>query len=280
MLTSLYLVLNTEQQDQSRITSQTISSPPQRTITINHGVSPMSTTTNGTTLEEQSHTGTDMSRHSAEGTISQETGTVTSQQQTTITMDKILSLIDEGNAQDILKKSDLHYYFLKHCVINVITRHKWKDNCARNDYYKFIHPSDEGFALLVLDNNAERYRDMLNHPNKDKKLYAQPKYTTVTSTKGTKSFGKGWTDVGKKQFQSYTEMICNKRQDKTWLERRSKSIKKHVYRDRKNSKKRTFKDVDTSLDREMNKDEKNRWNEFMMESVNNMADWTNNSVAL
>ena len=30
----------------------------------------------------------------------------------------------------------------------------------------------------------------------------------------------------------------------------------------------------------MNKDEKNRWNEFMMESVNNMADWTNNSVAL
>ena len=43
-------------------------------------------------------------------------------------MHEILNIIKNGNINALLENKYLHYFFLKHCVINVISRKRWKDN--------------------------------------------------------------------------------------------------------------------------------------------------------
>ena len=199
------------------------------------------------------------------------TATFTSNEtsRTPINMDAILKKIENGDTKAILLNKDLHYYFLKHCVVNVITRKKWKENCARNDFYRFITPSDEGFAFLTIDNNIERYREMEVNTDPDFKHFAQPKYTTVTMKGASKNIGKGWNDKGKIEFQRYTELVIEKRSDKTWLEKRARAIKKLVNRERKDNKKRLYDEMDTENE-VMDNEAKQRWNQFMMNSVSNI----------
>ena len=82
--------------------------------------------------------------------------------------------------EDLFNDKSLYYYFLKKCVINVITRSKWKENCTNYDFDWNVHPTDESFALLVIDNNLDRYRDMVQRPDVSKHLLIPPKYKTVT----------------------------------------------------------------------------------------------------
>ena len=75
-------------------------------------------------------------------------------------MHEILKIIESGNITALLENKCLHYFFLKHCVINVISRKKWKENNTRYLFNCYIHASDKGFALIVLENNIIRYREM------------------------------------------------------------------------------------------------------------------------
>ena len=194
-----------------------------------------------------------------------------------ITMTELLNCINNGDSSSIFQSKELHYFFLKHCVVNVISRKKWNDNCDRNDYYKFITASDEGFALVVLDNNIERYMEMTKNEDPNIKDFGQPRYTSVTK-KGmmTNHIGKGWNDRGKMEFQRYTEMIIDKRNDLQWLERRSRGIKRVANRERQKRNKRSYDDIDNDeYPNSMDSEEKTRWNNFMLTSVNNMNNISN-----
>ena len=241
-----------------------IGSPICNSQSIVDAISPLTTTTD--------ETATESTRDNEDGTPIPT--------RTPITMTEILRRIDEGDANSILVNKDLHYFFLKNCVVNVITKKKWKENSPRNNYYKFITPSDEGFAFVVLDNNVERYRAMQQNTDPDYKDCTQPRYTNVTTKGSTNNVGKGWNDRGKMEFQRYTEMVMEKRNQNNWLEKRARMIKKMVNRDRNNNKKRSYDTFETNNSEDcMDKEALNRWNQFMMNSINNMSEPIN-SVAL
>lgn len=249
-------------QEQGQVIITNVQSPPRpATNQVNQQVllSPMTQTTAGTT-DDQSQDIDD---------VTASTGSASTRPRP-ITMTEILNCIDNGDSSSIFQNKELHYFFLKHCVINVISRKKWNDNCDRNDYYKYITESDEGFALVVLDNNIERYLEMKKNDDPNKKDFAQPKYTSVTKKGMPNHIGKGWNDRGKMEFQRYTEMIINKRKDTAWLEKRSRGIKRVANRERQRQKKRSYDDIDNEEFNYMDNEEKNRWNNFMLASVNNM----------
>ena len=222
-------------------------------------MSPLTQTTLGTSE--------DISQELDDGTTTTTSNSVTTNK---ITMKEILKRIDNSDAKSILVNKELHYYFLKHCVVNVITRKKWKENCARNDYYNYITPSDEGFALVVIDNNIERYRQMQLNTDPDFKDFEQPKYTTVTNKGAANNVGKGWNDKGKIEFQRYTEMVIEKRSERSWLEKRARVIKKMANREHKHNAKRLYDDISNDNNIAMDDEAKEKWNNFMMNSVSNM----------
>ena len=243
-----------------------IGSPIRPSTSIMDTMSPLTTATDDTTTET--------TRENDDGTAV--TTSTSSVQRTPITMTEVLKRIDDGDAISILANKDLHYFFLKHCVVNVITRKKWKENSARNNFYNFITPSDEGFAFVVLDNNMKRYRAMQENTDPDYKDCTQPRYTNVTNKGAANNVGKGWNDRGKMEFQRYTEMVMEKRRQKTWLEKRARIIKKMVNRDRNTNKKRSYDTFESNNSEDcMDKEALNRWNEFMMNSINNMTEPVN-----
>ena len=69
-------------------------------------------------------------------------------------MHEILNIIENGNINVLSENKYLHYFYLKNCVINVISRRKWKDNNTRYLYNSFIHHTDKGFTLVVLEYNV------------------------------------------------------------------------------------------------------------------------------
>lgn len=210
---------------------------------------------------------------------------------TTTPMHDILTIIEENRLPTLYENKNLHYFFLKHCVLNVVSRKKWKENITRYVYSRFIHPSDEGFALVVLENNVTRYREMRDRDNRidgqdaeardgeQEYEYTQPLYTTVTK-KGHKSTGKGWTDKGKLRFQHYTEFVQTKRQNQQWLNDRNNAIKRRALRDSKEWKKRKrSSDNDYGNDKRMNSNEESAWNKFIVDNVND-TEWFNNVVGV
>ena len=111
-------------------------------------------------------------------------------------MSKLLEMIKCDNIEEIFNDKVLHYYLMKMCVVLVIGKRKWKEYCGKKNFDEFIHPSDESFALLVIENNLNRYKDMVKAQNKNEKNISKPKYTMVTR-KGEKTMCKGWSDEGK-----------------------------------------------------------------------------------
>ena len=210
---------------------------------------------------------------------------------TTMPMYDILTIIEENRLPTLYENKNLHYFFLKNCVLNVVSRKKWKENITRYVYSRFIHPSDEGFALVVLENNVTRYREMRDRDNRidgqdtedredeQEYEYTQPLYTTVTK-KGLKSTGKGWTDKGKLRFQHYTEFVRTKRQNQQWLNDRNNAIKRRALRDSKEWKKRKrSSDNDYGNGKRMNSREESAWNKFIVDNVND-TEWLNNVVGV
>ena len=204
-------------------------------------------------------------------------------------MHDILKHIEENNISKIYDNKNLHYFFLKHCVINVISRKKWKENMSRYDYSRFIHYTDEGFALLVLENNVTRYREMRdraikstqqtanNEDEEDEYEYTQPVYTTVTK-KGKRSSGKGWNDAGKTRFKVLSKIVQTKRQNQLWLTQRKKSIKRRALADSNESNKRQKRTI-VDHDQQMSTSEELEWNQFIADSIND-TEWINNAVGV
>ena len=202
----------------------------------------------------------------------------------------ILKHIEDKKLSKICDKKNLYNFFLKHCVINIIFRKQWKENMSRYDYGHFIHYSDEGFALLVLENNIIRYREMRDCPvepnqqneeNEDEEdeheyVYSQPIYTTLTK-KGKQSPGKGWNDASKTQFKVYSKFVQQKRQNQLWMNNeRHKSIKQRVLRDSNESNKCQKRNI-VDNDKQMSTAEEMKLNQFIVVSINN-TEWLKNVV--
>ena len=56
--------------------------------------------------------------------------------------------------------------FVKHILRHMIGVREWKMNCGANrKMHEFVSTSDEAFALLVLENNAEKWHEQVTEPD-------------------------------------------------------------------------------------------------------------------
>ena len=75
--------------------------------------------------------------------------------------DKILSMYEE-------KKMDMIYTFTRLIVANVTGKRQWNKFSDSLLMHRFVTPSDEAFAVLILENNCEKWRDEFDNPNSNK----------------------------------------------------------------------------------------------------------------
>ena len=140
---------------------------------------------------------------------------------------------------------------------------------------KFVHPTDEAFAILVLENNCDRYKDMAER-NDMTATSTSPKYTKATR-RGQKYQSKGWSDLGKIRFQELTSTVIQYRSNKKWLEDMTRIVLKKC-KCKANKRKREESD-EFDTERQMNKNEMQDWNSFLLNTMDN-SQWIKNTVAL
>ena len=146
-------------------------------------------------------------------------------------MERVLRKVLEKRFEDIYEDDELFYKFHSVCVANVMFRTKWKKNRMTNMYDVYTDTSDEAFAFAVLENNAQRYLDMVDETKDDDDI-ALPKYTearkkrsrgvrhntAIERVNGIESSnidrrdsknlnGKGWSLEGRLRFARLDKMV-------------------------------------------------------------------------
>ena len=126
-------------------------------------------------------------------------------------VEELVKRIQGKRIDKLYDNDDMFFLFMHLCVQNVIFKRRWLTKCMTVKYIDFVTISDEALAFLVLENNAQRYFDMVND-NVEKKDYAKPIYTDVVK-KGC-IMQRGWTLEGKKRFMILYKQIYAFRNDR------------------------------------------------------------------
>jgi hypothetical protein len=133
-------------------------------------------------------------------------------------VEELVKRIQGKRIDKLYDNDDMFFLFMHLCVQNVIFKRKWMTKCMTVKYIDFVTISDEALAFLVLENNAQRYFDMVDD-EVEKKDYAKPIYTDVVK-KGC-NMQRGWTQEGKKRFMTLYKQIYayrNERNNKKRIE--------------------------------------------------------------
>jgi hypothetical protein len=72
---------------------------------------------------------------------------------------------------------ELINFWVTNCVSNSTGKRKWNRLCYERRMSDFVTFSDESFAMLIIENNAEKWREKLLHPNLKKKELPKSRYT-------------------------------------------------------------------------------------------------------
>ena len=146
----------------------------------------------------------DMNEHKSQSDLFQELLDIAvknEDKESGITWDDIVKQLYESNER--------FYQFVMLVCKHVITKTKWKNSKMGSYYFEFISESDEAFALLMMDNNADRLIDMVEL---GKERYVDWRRTKYTPT-GKGCVGRGWSLVGKKKFYSLESAITRWRDE-------------------------------------------------------------------
>ena len=111
--------------------------------------------------------------------------------------------------EELYKDNDRFYTFLILVCKHVVFKNKWRKNKINKHYYEFITESDESYAILMLDNTAERYQSMnIYGTNKNNKyLWSRTRYSRMGKIKG--ELGKGWSVQAKNKYFKIQNAIDN-----------------------------------------------------------------------
>ena len=101
----------------------------------------------------------------------------------------------------------LYWMFVDTCVFNTIPRKDWKRNHINKNLSDFIHPTNEAFAMLALENIAPDFVDLDTGQLKLDKI--DKKSSECRYTKGAHDMRgrkKGWRSAG---IQRYNDLVRN-----------------------------------------------------------------------
>jgi len=114
----------------------------------------------------------------------------------------LLKYGQDKNVEKILESGNMEliYYFVITCVSNSTGKRKWNKFSHRKKMNEFVTYSDEAFALIVLENNADKWLQGASHP--ELKKHELPK---AIYTEGGDS-GNKWTLAGQRRYVE----LCSK----------------------------------------------------------------------
>ena len=134
---------------------------------------------------------------------------------------------------------DLIYVFYVTCVSRVVRKRKWNQCSQTKKLSAFVDPSDEAFAMLVLENNVSKWMDELRHgrtignEGRRKPLYTQGQQGRKWSKSGIIRFIELWKSCNeyrgrnrekKDQYNHIEKMII--RREKIWNDNSSRKRRK------------------------------------------------------
>jgi len=105
-----------------------------------------------------------------------------------------------------------HYDFLDRFVRAVVGAGKYDSMSASHNLSNFVCVGDEAFALLVYENQEDRWWEM--HTTGSTKSAKQAKFTDggkSSRQSGRSRLGKGWDNAGIKRFNQLCKMVHNDR---------------------------------------------------------------------
>ena len=104
---------------------------------------------------------------------------------------KLLELARDGGITDLYVNEsvdeDVFRFFIQGVLAHVLTKRKWNVNAHVHNMGTFVNVTDEAFAMLLLEHNAELWMDIVDNPDKKKKDRPKQKYVHRTE---------GWTERG------------------------------------------------------------------------------------
>ena len=89
---------------------------------------------------------------------------------------------------------DLVFLFYSKCVSRAVGKRKWNEFAKTKPLSEFVTPSDEAYAMLVLENNVSKWMGELRFGKSE--LYHSMFPTKYTQGKG----GRKWSNIGLKRF--------------------------------------------------------------------------------
>ena len=109
--------------------------------------------------------------------------------------------------EELYSNEEIFYFFLFVVVKHVIGKMKWKRMKTEENYYDFITPSDEAFALLIIDNCADRFESMITlGPNVSRNQWKATKYTP-SGGEGSVGGGRCWKQEGISKYYAMMDLI-------------------------------------------------------------------------
>ncbi len=108
---------------------------------------------------------------------------------------------------------------------------KWNALTKRNLLSDFVHKSDKAFAMVVVENCAPRWLDVLKNPTKEVKDREKTLYTLGNEERGTA----GWSADGIERFVYFCKIVSDKYADEsgTDYKRKCDEVVKRKYYSKK-----------------------------------------------
>ena len=143
-------------------------------------------------------------------------------------MSEIIKLVKDDKFEEIYNNVYLFLLFHMTCIVIVIFKRNWNKYRSTQNYYTYVSPSDEAFAYIILENNAERYTEIA-----DSKIHKKDYCKTTKYTFGNdqRLKGVGWKNEGILKFFNIQKRVELFRETKVNVITESAENVKHIYSD-------------------------------------------------
>jgi hypothetical protein len=131
--------------------------------------------------------------------------------------------------ENILKmredKEGAYTFFADHLIECVAGKMRWKNQKREQLMSEVATPTDEAFALLILENSIMRWLDIAENGTES---LVKPVYTRGKAAGGSRKY-EGWTDAGKTRFNELIDDVTADRSnhsewDKSYLEKKQQDV--------------------------------------------------------
>lgn len=115
--------------------------------------------------------------------------------------------------KQLRENKEAYTHFCDHFLPCVIGLSTWTKEVFSTEISKMASPSDEAWALLLLENSWDLWHQMAEYEEKGEKLATElRKKTKYTSTAGTSNKYEGWGDEGIPAYNKYVQMVREDRE--------------------------------------------------------------------